>query len=45
MNDEVLVYLVILPLLICFGTILYFIIFYLLKNYTDIGIDEKDRRK
>ena len=45
MSDEAFVYIVILPLLICFGTLTYFVTIYLLKKYTDIGIEEKDKRR
>lgn len=44
MSDEALVYLVILPLLICLSVTTYFTTIYLLKNYADIGLDEKDKK-
>ncbi len=44
MSDEVLVYGVLLPFFTCFGIILYKVIFYILINFTDVGI-EKNKKK
>jgi len=43
MSDEAFVYIVVLPLCILSSVFAYFITLYLLKRYTDIGIDKNKK--
>jgi len=45
MSDEVLVYGVLLPFFTCLGVILYKVIFYILNNFTNIGVEDRYKKR
>ena len=45
MSDEVLVYGMLLPIFICFGIIIYKLIFYILNNFTNIGVENRYKKR